>query len=138
MKLKELTEQEFLISDPCADDNILASDRALHEEAIDLYEMANLGPNTTGIQDIVIWVNGGVDKLQHGPRIKVVKGSKWRSDQSSTIPLTGVPRVIGNAPITQDDFALIVKWIDLNRDLLIRYGNNEMDTAEFIQQLRRV
>lgn len=141
MKLEDLTvneNQEFLVSAPCVSTDAPDSDKALHEEAIDLFEMANLGPNTTGIQDIVVWVNGGVDKLRHGPRIKVVKGNKWRSDLSSTVPLTGVPRIIGNAPITQEEFAQIVKWINLNRDLLMRYGNNEMDTAEFIQQLRKI
>lgn len=144
MKLDEVIttldddSQEYLISSPCNDENTSLEDKALHEEAIDVYEMANLGPNTTGIQNIVVWVNGGVSRLQHGPRIKVVRGSKWKSDESSTIPLTGIPRVIGNASITQDEFAEIVKWIELNRDLLIKYGNDEMDTAEFIQQLKKV
>lgn len=116
----------------------LSEDILLHEEVIDLYEMANLSSRTTGIPGVVVWVNSGGDRLQHGPRIKVVRGNKFRVELSSTIPLTGVPRIIGKADLSQDEFANVVKWMTLNRETLLQYHDDEIDTAEMIGQLKKI
>lgn len=131
-------EQLWFTSEPCTDLSIALEDRLIHEEPIDLYEMANLSSQETGIKGIIVWVNGGVDKLQHGPRIKVVKGNKYRNHMSSTIPLTGVPKALGNANLSQDDFANIVTWMNLNRELLLAYGNDELSTMQFLTQLKKI
>lgn len=114
----------------------LFKDQLLHREKIDLFEMANLGPRTTGIPNFIIWISTG-EGLRHGPRIKIVKGSRWKKGESSTIPLEGMPRVIGNADVNQDEFSEIVEWINLNRDLLIKYWKNEILTDDLIPLLKK-
>lgn len=131
-------EQAWFVSEPCVDPDISLEDRMLHEEVINMYEMANLSSKTTGIDGVIVWVSGGFDKLKHCPRIKVVKGTKYRTDLSSTIPIVGVPRIIGNADLTQDDFANIVSWIDINRNALLSYGNDEITTDQLLTQLRKI
>lgn len=118
--------------------DIINEDRALHEEAIELEEMANLHPSDTGLTNVVVWVNGGGDKLQHGPRIKVSRGNKYRAETSSTIPLTGMPRIIGNADLSQDEFAQVIQWIDINRDTILKYANDELTTAEMLVSIKKL
>lgn len=113
-------------------------DIALHEEAINLWEMANLSPKQTGIPNVVLWVNGGGDKLKHGPRIKVCRGIKWDNSNNSTIPLTGIPRIIGNVDLTQDEFAQIMQWIDLNRDVILSYSRDEMYTDQMFELIKPI
>ncbi len=113
-------------------------DILLHEEVIDVFEMANLSPAETGIDGFVIWVNGGNDKLRHGPRIKVTRGLKWDSSNNSTIPLTGRPRIIGNVQLTQDEFAQIMEWINLNRDILLSYGRDELFTKQILELIQPI
>ena len=116
----------------------MTADELLHEEMIEVEEMANLYPKDTGIDNVVIWVNGGGDKLQHGPRIKVTRGTKFRNELLSTIPLTGVPRIIGNADLSQDEFAQVVEWIRINHDVLIAYSCDDMSTSDMIASLTPV
>lgn len=109
-------------------------DRRIHHEKMNLWEMANLYPNVTGINGIVVYVSSGKG-LRHGPRIKVALGDKWSKD-NVTIPLTGMPRVIGKANITQDQFADILQWIRQNRKLILQYWDGDLnDTKIFIDSL---
>lgn len=144
MKLVEITpddnqfQQEWFQSEPILDPTASEQDRLLHEEKIDLWEMANLSSNITGIENFIIWINGGVEKLQHGPRIKVYRGNKIILGTSSTIPLSGMPYPRGNIKFSQDELAKIIEWIQINRSVLIAYGNNEMTTDELFQQLIKI
>ena len=110
----------------------------LHEEAMDMWEMANLHGTTTGLDNLVVWVSGGGSQLQHGPRIKVVKGTKFRPENSSTVPLTGVPRIIGNADLSQDEFAEVIKWIRLNRETILQYWNDDISTEQMISAINKI
>lgn len=123
MKLFELSEDK---------DDIM-----LHEEEMNLWEMANLRPETTGIDNYVIWVSSG-EAVRHGPRIKVARGVKWDKKNNATIPLTGIPRVVGDIGITQDEFAKIVEWITLNKDPLMRFWNSELATDELLDLLKKI
>lgn len=123
MKLFELSEDK---------DDII-----LHEEAMNLWEMANLRPKDTGIDNCVIWISSG-EAVKYGPRIKVAKGLKWDSKNNATIPLTGMPRVIGDVGITQDDFSKIVKWIGINKEALMQFWNSELSTKEILDLLKKI
>ena len=117
---------------------ITEADKQLHEEAWNLWEMANLYPNDTGIADVVIWVSGGGASLQHGPRIKVSNGQKWNPSENSTIPLTGLPRIIGKANISQQQFSEIIKWIEANRTTIQQYWDDQISTADMINSLNKI
>lgn len=103
-----------------------------------MWEMANLHGTTTGLDNLVVWVSGGGSQLQHGPRIKVVKGTKFRPEKSSTVPLTGVPRIIGNADLSQDEFAEVIKWIRLNRETILQYWNDDISTEQMISAINKI
>lgn len=109
-------------------------DRFLHNEEMNLWEMANLFPQVTGLDGLIVYVSSGRG-MRHGPRIKVAIGNKW-SKNIVTIPLTGIPRVIGKGDLTQDQFADIVKWITTNKATLLKYWNGDIeDTKIFIQEI---
>jgi len=65
-------------------DIITQDDILLHEEEMNLWEMANLRPKTTNL-NVIIWVSSGRG-VKHGPRIKICNGATWNSNQCSTIP----------------------------------------------------
>lgn len=133
---------DTLYTNPSPDHLLIVSesitDLEMHNEPISLWEMANLSSQATGINNIIVWVNGGGDKLKHGPRIKVYRGTKVQDGQSSTIPLTGTPRVIGKANINQEEFSQIVKWMMLNHDALIEYSNNQLTTDQLFAKLQKI
>jgi len=118
--------------------DLLNMDTLLHEECIDIYEMANLHKEDTGISNVVIWVSGGGEKLKHGPRIKVVHGNKFKPELSSTIPLTPPMRIIGNADVSQEEFAQIIDWIELNRDIILKYWNDEISTHTLLDSIKKI
>jgi len=145
MKLNELLPEDILlhneealfISSPIG--NILdESDNRVHIEPMNLWEMANLGTSTTGLDGLIVWVSGGGEKLKHGPRIKVVRGTKFKPELSSTIPLTGIPRIIGNADLSQEEFAKLISWIEKNRQTILKYWNDEIHTAEMVNMIKKV
>ena len=110
-------------------------DLILHEEVMNLWEMANLSPIETGIDGYIIFASTG-NGVKHGPRIKICKGNKWKNGENVTIPITGMPRIIGDIDISQDDFAKIMKWVDINRETLMKYWNGDiMYTSDFLKAL---
>jgi len=117
--------------------SFLKEDIQLHEETMNLWEMANLRPQITGVKNVIIWVSSG-EEVKHGPRIKVVRGRKWKKGEEATVPLTGLPRVIGDINLTQDEFAQIIKWIQLNKKVLMKYWQSELYTDELLDQLERI
>jgi len=128
-------EENLFISSPCS--NVSEEDSLLHEEAMNLWEMANLHPGDTGLENMVVWVGGGGDRLKHGPRIKVVKGKKFKPELSSTVPLFGKPKIIGNANLTQSEFANLVAWIQLNRDVILKYWDDSISTREMLSMIKK-
>lgn len=113
------------------------NDIILHEEEMNLWEMANLRPSDTGIDNYIIWISSG-EAVQHGPRIKVVKSLRWDKNNNATIPLTGKPRIIGDIGITQSEFSEIIKWINLNKKTLMQFWNSELSTKEVLNMLKKV
>jgi hypothetical protein len=113
-------------------------DTLLHEEYINLTEMPNLRANLTGISDVVIMVSGKGHTLQHGPRIKVCDGVNWDNSHVSTIPITGKPRIIGNADISQEQFSKIMKWVNLNRPTIMAYWSGNIETEEMYNSIKKI
>ena len=103
--------------------------------------MSNLRPAETGVDGAIIWVSagefGGADS-QHGPRVKVVLGTKITSENLTdavSVSLTTPPRVFGDLPGKLRKQA--VKFVDANRDVLLRYWLNEISTREMLDGLVR-
>lgn len=118
--MAELTEEDLL----------------LHNETFNLWEMANISTGKTGL-DIIVWVSSG-ESSKHAARVKVCSGKKWNANECSTIPIFGMPRIIGNAKISQSQFSNVVKWIKLNKKIIIQYWNSEITTDEMFNSISSI
>jgi hypothetical protein len=105
-----------------------------------LHEMARVGPNRHGIENVVIWV--GEAPKQHGLRVKVSNiPNKMRMDDSFVIQMPSLdydPNQVAEW-ITPKIMKKILEWIKLNQQLLVDYENgNIWDTDDFLNSISRV
>jgi hypothetical protein len=101
------------------------------------YEMANLFPKHTGLP-FVVWISykGGV---QHDVRVKVSHGPKAVPSEMVSVAIRPKVHVV-EGKLSAGDLALLTKWIELNRDVLLKYWEGDIDTKDAIdaiQQLKR-
>ena len=100
-----------------------------------LFEMANLFPKHTGLP-FVVWVSykGGA---QHDVRVKVSPGTEVLPSQMVSVAIRpGVHVVEGK--MSASDLAVLTKWIELNRDVLVKYWEGDIDTKDAIDAIRPV
>lgn len=101
----------------------------------DFFDMANLSPTRTGLP-MVIWISerGGA---RHDVRVKVslVHGRRARPDQTSSVSLRPDVEVVAGPQLASHDFALVRRWIELNRDVLVAYWDGDLLTDEVIDRL---
>jgi hypothetical protein len=104
---------------------------------VDLYEMANLFPHTTGLP-MTVWVSPR-GRARHDARIKVCLTPGPRMDVTNTavVGLRPRPRLIkGRLPSHALD--LVAQWITLNELVLLDFWNGAIDTVELATRLRRL
>src|SRR5437868_13569489 len=82
-----------------------------------LFEIANLFSKHTGLP-FVVWISyrGGA---QHDVRVKVSPGPKALPSQMVSVAIRPNVRVVQGEMIASD-LALLTRWIELNRDALVR------------------
>ena len=91
------------------------------------YEMANLRPERTGLPFVVfISQRGGA---RHDVRVKVASGAKVRRSEMVTVAIRPNVRVV-RGRLDPHDLALLVRWISLNVDTLIRYWDGDIEYTE--------
>jgi hypothetical protein len=110
------------------------------EEQDVLHEMANLGKDDHGIDDVVIWV--GKANKQHGLRIKVSNlKNHWSNDDNFVIQLPSldydhqaVAKWIQGKVMKQ-----ILSWITLNYQLLDDFENDRIFyTRDFLNKISKI
>ncbi|MGA2433941.1 MAG: hypothetical protein ABSG25_01510 [Bryobacteraceae bacterium] len=104
--------------------------KRLVEDKHEIYEMSNLRNYATGLP-MVIWVQPKSGKEKHGARIKVAKmyGDKT-IDDLFTITISDKPEVIGDVgDIKMNDIKKVIKFIKINKDLLLSIWNDEIDPS---------
>lgn len=102
-----------------------------------LSEMANLRPSVTGF-DYYIWV--GPKPPQHGPRIKVVN-EKGRIDfnDSFSVSIADNPKIVaGIASVPGRDLVRIFDWVKLNKEILLKHSNMEIDDDDLKAGLQKL
>ena len=107
----------------------------------DLFLASNLQPETTGVEDTVIWIFAGeFTGVELGPRILVVIGgdkisAEWLRDAVS-VRLTTPPEVVGILPgrIRRQ----IIEFVEKNRCVLLRHWNGELASRETLDLLERI
>jgi hypothetical protein len=107
------------------------------DDALDLFELANLYPTTTGLP-MTVWVSPQ-GNAQHGPRVKVCMAHGNRMDISNTavVGISHPPRLIAGS-LTTPDMRAVFDWIEANMAALIDYWDGNIDTAQLIGRLVRV
>jgi hypothetical protein len=110
------------------------------EESQDLiYEMANLGTDDHGIQNIVIWV--GKANKQHGLRIKISNLKNRWSDDNFVIQMPTLdydPSQVARW-ITPDIMKQIMSWVKLNQQVLYDFETDKIVyTRDFLNQISKV
>jgi len=110
------------------------------EESKDLiYEMANLGTDDHGIQNIVIWV--GKANKQHGLRIKISNLKNRWSDDNIVIQMPSLDHDPSQVArwITPDIMKQIMSWIKLNQQILYDFETDKIVyTRDFLNQISKV
>ena len=113
----------------------------IQEEQDDvLHEMANLGKDDHGINNVVIWV--GKSNKQHGVRVKVSNlKNRWSNDDNFVIQLPTLdydPSKVAKW-INKDVMLKILSWIKLNQQVLYDFENDKiMYTRDFLNQISKV
>ena len=107
-------------------------------KSVNLWEMANLTQNDTGLAAI-IWVSTK-SGVKHGPRIKVKRDYATNFDvgDTFTITISDSPEVIGTHNLTSKDIKQIIKFIKLNKDILLQYWNTEISTRTMLDSIQDV
>jgi len=106
-------------------------------ETVDLFEMANLFPRTTGLP-MTVWVSPR-GRARHDARIKVCLTPGPRMDVANTavVGLRPQPSLIkGRLPAPELD--LVSRWITLNDAVLLDFWNGAIDTVELASRLRKL
>jgi hypothetical protein len=137
-----------------ADDDFLASMRTLRErheqmarqskrvveafeddDRLDGYLMSNLTPKRTGLP-FVVWISPKGD-ARHDVRIKVSPGPKWVPSEFVSVAIRPDVRVVGRGTLSGQHLALLRQWVDLNRDVLVRYWDGDIeDTLDALAALK--
>jgi hypothetical protein len=101
-----------------------------------LFEMANLRPERTGLPFVVfISQKGGA---RHDVRVKVAPGARVRPSEMVTVAVRPAVRVIRGS-LEASDLALLRQWIELNRDVLVKYWDGVIEyTEDAIAALRPI
>ncbi len=100
--------------------------------------MANLWPEETGLSK-KLWVDDSASdrKLKHSNRR--VKFGSWGDYVTITFLKKGDYKVVGNkSRKTGKDVLEVVKWIDLNYDLLVELYEGKISIATFSTRMKQV
>jgi hypothetical protein len=103
---------------------------------------STLRSEDTGVDGAVIWFFAGEfsrKEWQLGPRVQIALGRKFTLDglaDSVSVTMTSPPEVLGTLPA--EVAALVVAFIERNRDALLQHWRGEIDTADAIERLERV
>ncbi len=104
--------------------------------------MSNLRADETGVEGAVVWVSAAEfagSESHRGPRVKVVPGTEITSDGLETavsITIADPPRELGILPGKILKQAL--RFVAVNREILLRYWRNEISTREMLDGLTKL
>lgn len=99
-----------------------------------LFEMSNLFPIDTGLAEVV-WVS--VKNVSHGPRIKVFKGAA-ATGSTFSVTIEDQPKVIGKPFVSAKELKKIFKFVNLNKENLIKYWDFQMSTREMLDSIKKL
>jgi len=102
------------------------------------WSMAKLAPAETGLP-MAVWVTEN-DGYPHDVRVKVSPihggGGSWR--RAPSMAVRPQPRLVHQSNLPASDVALVGRWIELNRDVIIDYWDGKFSLTELLARLRRL
>lgn len=102
-----------------------------------LFERANLTSKRTGLP-FVVWISHKAG-APHDVRVKVSRGPKVHSSELVSVAIRPDVRVVGGGELSGHDLTLLQKWIELNREAIIKYWDGEIDdTADAIAAMKPI
>lgn len=106
-------------------------------EPEDLYEMANLFPEDTGLP-VTVWVSPR-GRARLAARIKVCRGPGNRMVPSNTavVAIEPEPRLV-EGRLQAEYLRPVMQWTALNSEALLAYWRGEIGTGALIHRLQRV
>jgi len=101
----------------------------------DLFEMANLYPDTTGLP-MTVWVSPR-GKARHDVRVKInmTHGNQMNIADTAVVGVRPRPRLIAGQ-LSPVDTQAVFRWVALNTDALVAYWKGQIDTARMIHALK--
>jgi hypothetical protein len=100
-----------------------------------LYWFTNLAPRQTGLP-FVIWVSPRM-AARHGIRVKVSRGPVTSIPEMTTVAIE--PRVcLVRGRMNARDVSLLRAFVELNRDVLVKHWNHEIDSSDVIQSVKPI
>ena len=105
-------------------------------ETEDFFEIANLSPKRTGLP-FVVWISPKAGAT-HDVRVKVSPGPKVRGSELVSVAIRPDVHVVGGT-MTPYDLALLRRWVELNRDVIIQFWDGDIEyTEDAIAALRPI
>ncbi len=107
------------------------------DEGDELFEMANLYPDTTGLP-MTVWVSPR-GNARHDVRIKVnmTHGNHMDIDNTAVVAVRPAPRILAGQ-LSAADAQAVFQWISLNSEALVAYWDGQIDTARLIYRLKPI
>ena len=99
------------------------------------FEISNLFPKHTGLP-FVVWISHK-GAARHDVRVKVSSGAKVFPSRMTSVAIRPELRVM-EGRMKASDLALLTQWIQLNRDVLVRYWDGDIDTKDALDAIRPV
>jgi hypothetical protein len=93
-----------------------------------LFEMANISPRRTGLP-FVVWISPQAGTASHEVRVKVFRGSKVNRSESVSEAIRPDVHVVGGK-LNAHDLTILKKWLDLNRDVIVKYWDGDIEYTE--------
>ena len=108
------------------------------EETEDLFEMANLSPALTGLP-MIVWISER-GRARRDARVKVslVHGRGGRPDRTALVSVRPTVDIVAGPELDRHDLSLARRWIELNRDAIIAYGDGDLLTDEVVARLQPI
>lgn len=104
----------------------------------DLYEMANVYPDDSGLP-MTVWVRPRSNE-RHGARIKVctVHGPRMLPYDTVSVTLPPTIRVIPPGGLSADDLRAVSDWIRLNAAAITAHWEGRISSIEFGRRLQKL
>jgi len=101
-----------------------------------LFEMANLVQRDTGLP-FVVWISPK-GNARHDVRVKVSRSPKAVPSEMVSVAIRPNVHVV-EGKMSAGDLKLLGRWVELNRDVLVRYWDGDIEsTRDAINLIRPI